>query len=30
VVVEPMKKSVEGFILSPLGQRVFQQVWINK
>jgi ABC-type transport system substrate-binding protein len=30
VVVEPMKKTVEGFVLSPLGQRIFHQVWINK
>jgi ABC-type transport system substrate-binding protein len=29
VVVEPMKKSVEGFVLSPLGQRIFHSVWIN-
>ncbi len=30
VVVEPMKKSVMGFKLSPLGKREFKSVWIKK
>jgi ABC-type transport system substrate-binding protein len=30
LVVAPMKKSVENFKLSPLGQRVFHEVWLNQ
>lgn len=30
VVVEPMKKTVMDFKLSPLGKREFRQVWIEK
>jgi ABC-type transport system substrate-binding protein len=30
VVVEPMKKSVEGFVLYPTGKRVFKAVWLNQ
>ena len=30
VVVAPMKKSVEGFVLYPTGKRVFKSVWINE
>jgi ABC-type transport system substrate-binding protein len=29
-VVEPMKKSVEGFVLYPTGKRYFAPVWLNK
>jgi ABC-type transport system substrate-binding protein len=30
IVVEPMKKNVMDFKLSPLGKREFRQVWIQK
>jgi ABC-type transport system substrate-binding protein len=30
LVVEPMKKSVEGFLLYPTGKRVFKEVWLNQ
>jgi ABC-type transport system substrate-binding protein len=30
VVVEPMKNSVEGFLLYPTGKRVFKDVWLNQ
>ena len=30
VVVEPMKKSVQNFVLYPTGKRVFTRVWIEK
>ena len=29
IVVEPMKKSVQGFVLYPTGKRVFKSVWLN-
>jgi peptide/nickel transport system substrate-binding protein len=30
VVVEPMKKTVEGFVLYPTGKRYFGPVWLNQ
>jgi ABC-type transport system substrate-binding protein len=30
VVVEPMKKTVEGFVLYPTGKRYFAPVWLNQ
>jgi len=30
IVIEPMKKSVMDFKLSPLGKREFRQVWVKK
>jgi ABC-type transport system substrate-binding protein len=30
IVVEPMKKTVEGFVLYPTGKRVFQSVWLDQ
>jgi hypothetical protein len=30
VVVEPMKKTVEGFLLYPTGKRYFGTVWLNQ
>jgi ABC-type transport system substrate-binding protein len=30
MVVEPMKKAVEGFVLYPTGKRYFAPVWLNQ
>jgi peptide/nickel transport system substrate-binding protein len=30
MVVEPMKKTVEGFVLYPTGKRYFAPVWLNQ